>query len=481
MKNTAIIIYVTLDCYSDFTFYYTIHTNQEIINQIFELFNNTIECITPNISQIEIPKFKEPFDIYKKTFLDIGNTNINTSLDIMIEQANKPRTCFIIPKCNLYTIPFYIIGLYAEPIGTILNNALITNCNIEYLIPLIGTSFIAFSLFNNNKKKDIKNDINENSNEENTNNNETNNTPREFIRPSPYSNQETNIIPENIINKTSRSIKGFFYWDCFFDFKNGFVPHSALTAGIDIIENAPNWSARQLINAILDAVRHSQYYHLRSIRYAIHILNGNINDRSHDDLIMLKENIEELLQYYVNTKIHLDILENKYPNIFEKIKNFHYPVLYITEYDWNLLKKSTGNFNLLDVMKDILFIIVPNYDNVEDYLTSDIDTINNDNSDIVVSSNITYLIRNYEPNELLKTLHIFSNQNIENIIGLSTNELINLISNLQEEETNLETVNNSEIQNEIDNNIENNNNIPKKNIFKKLKEKIKKLFKKLKK
>src|ERR1700754_4158575 len=97
-------------------------------------------------------------------------------------------------------------------------------------------------------------------------------------------------------------------------------------------------------------------------------------------------------------------------------------------------------------MKDMLFIIVPNYNNEQDYIISDSD-INNDENDIAVSSNMTYLIKNYEPNALLNTLNIFENQNIENVIGLSLEGLINLISSLIEEKNSTINIINENLEN----------------------------------
>jgi hypothetical protein len=100
MKNTTTtIMFITLVYYSDSTFYYTIFTDLEIFNQIF---NNTLESFIPNISQIEIPKFKEPFDIFKPTVLDTikNNNNFNISLDIIIEQVKAPRIYFVLQKLN---------------------------------------------------------------------------------------------------------------------------------------------------------------------------------------------------------------------------------------------------------------------------------------------------------------------------------------------------------------------------------------------
>lgn len=495
MKNTTTtIIFLTLVCNPDYTFNYTVFTDQEIFNEILGLLNNTFSSYIPNISHIEIPEFKEPFNIFKPTFLStaVNNDHSNT-LGILIEQAKIPRTYFVSPKLYWYNIPFYFMGLYLEP----LSKLCYSNVNDVLLIPAVGTSFIVFSslIRNNNDNDNIEDENNPNVDlqEETINTNTTNAGPsRQHVVPSPYENIQR-IVPSPYENTstpfqyTIKHLEGFFYWDCFFDFLNGFTPYSAIHAGVEVIEAAPDLPASEIVELILAAVRYSQYRHLRSIRNAIHLLNGNIiNSGNEWNSGSIREVIQEYLQYYVNTKIHLDILEYKYPEVYDKLKNFHYPVLYITEKDWNVLKNRVnrmGDFNLLDVVKDRLFIIVPNYDNVQDYLISESD--NNYFNNYGLFNTYTRrpgLIRYYEPEDLLRAICIFDNQDIENIIGLSVQEWISLISSLKQEEENSRMLNQNLTINETNNNNTETISIPKKsNIFKKLKEKVKKFIKKIKK
>lgn len=496
MKNTSFIIIVNYleskgiiinDLYS-------IEYAADLLKTAFDLKLNTgpdlftyafdsIKNFPKEISNIKIPNFDKPFYINKNSLISNISEKSNLPLDDLVNQITKPRFWVYSPKLSLYTLPFLLISLLVEPIGNILHNLYYQDIScIEYLYQ------IAHYFNNVNYFNPLLFDINTTVYFANI---PTNNQ-RDSIPQDPSSSQDNTVsYGQNVTVPND-----FFFWDSFFDFQGGFFPSSPIYAGVNIMSGARFWSNRQLVNAILDAVRHSQHYHFNSIRHALELLNGNTTLTLRDSIIIIRENIEELLQYYVNTKIHLYILRENYPETYEKLKNFHYPVFYITQSDWDILIKDTDNFNLLSVMKDILFIIVDNYDNIEDYPYTYYDEnsiiIENSNTDIVVSSNETYLIKDYTIESLLETLRIYDNQSIENIIGMSAQELISLISDLKQveevyEQVDINEINQSNVITEQGDNTKLNesNEIPilfkKKSKLKKLKDKIKKFFKKLKK
>ena len=141
--------------------------NQSDLNHLINSLTEFFMSKDVNMSSLDVPKYKPPFDITKSTLLSILNdsSNIEQSIRELSLKPYTPKFSYIPPVLHYYDTPFYLLGLLADSISHKISfSDFLFSSNYYYeslctlgqeftklgpniIIPSLYSSFIVYSSF----------------------------------------------------------------------------------------------------------------------------------------------------------------------------------------------------------------------------------------------------------------------------------------------------------------------------------------------